>query len=656
MRVPAEMVDPTFLTFLDRDDDGKAYAMRAALRRKVCLAAKKAHGFPLRGVYVFKFPAAELWQKLDVRALARSALGQLRLDKRVRHFIIRRTSIVQTRGRKLTDLFCNFRDIAALPTSPPCMCHTASPFLPRNSEGHVCARTTDLNDPTLSHILSRSLKDTPTYAVNYHTAAADAGLSYLSQFAAFSSRNEDEDLDRFLPLGFDEKGTTYRAERNTVRSVQKKRVNGRVTAVECWTKWFVVKCAGRLVMRIFWTRLKWLLMRLAAVNVEDAQPDSVVVGHIIYTAKRMVFWVTHITRDYWINPYPDQNAIRFVFSLRAELFGTPFDVNENCTLFFTPYTEDTIFGAGLDAHSFWWRLMALGNPLYTRRRIRQAIEHALDSARGTKQPVRILLTVPAWEDYTLTPFVHRMMQLKKHAYKFLAPQSALGYEDRSTGARFNVDVLLIQNVAAKRRYPVTAGGIARLRAHFRGRLKIEPTYSGDWVAPYCAGRASLNAERWDVEVIPGSLTRAMKRLLTTADVHVRLCRMTNRWLMEQRVPAGRHVHCVGGAADADTYQEALRNFCAGTVRFPFDRNPTVGGLMCQQQYHRLVVQERETSAAQFEKVTTGDDCIMEELKNEYQRLMMHTVATFDNHGSFGNLYVMVKDKSPTNDRGPDYSG
>ncbi|KAK3239948.1 hypothetical protein CYMTET_50161 [Cymbomonas tetramitiformis] len=191
------------------------WGQRAALRRKVCLAAKKAHGFPLRGVYVFKFPAAELWQKLDVRALARSALGQLRLDKRVRHFIIRRTSIVQTRGRKLTDLFCNFRDTAALPTSPPCMCHTASPFLPRNSEGHVCARTTDLNDPTLSYVLSRSLKDTPTCAVNYHTAAADAGLSYLSQFAAFSSRNEDEDLERFLPLGFDEKGTTYRAERNT---------------------------------------------------------------------------------------------------------------------------------------------------------------------------------------------------------------------------------------------------------------------------------------------------------------------------------------------------------------------------------------------------------------------------------------------------------
>ncbi|KAK3269689.1 hypothetical protein CYMTET_21881 [Cymbomonas tetramitiformis] len=207
-----------------------------------------------------------------------------------------------------------------------------------------------------------------------------------------------------------------------------------------------------------------------------------------------------------------------------------------------------------------------------------------------------------------------------------------------------LNTLWTQRGVQNNRYPVTAGGIARLRAHFRGRLKIEPNYSGDWVAPYCAGRASLNAERWDVEVIPGSLTRAMKRLMTTADVHVRLYRLTNRWLTEQRVPAGKHVHCVGGAADADTYQEALRNLCAGTVRFPFDRNPTVGGLMCQQQYHRLVVQERETSAAQFEKVTTGNDYVMEELKSEYRRLMMHTVATFDNHGSFGNLYIMVKDK------------
>ncbi|KAK3285733.1 hypothetical protein CYMTET_6676 [Cymbomonas tetramitiformis] len=95
-------------------------------------------------------------------------------------------------------------------------------------------------------------------------------------------------------------------------------------------------------------------------------------------AKRMLFWVESITRDYWIMPYPDQDVLREVLTLTDEMFATPFDMNVNASAFLTPYPEDSIFGAGVDT----------------------------------------------------------LMQLARNRFKFMAPQSALGYVDKSTGARF----------------------------------------------------------------------------------------------------------------------------------------------------------------------------------------------------------------------------
>ncbi|KAK3281905.1 hypothetical protein CYMTET_10328 [Cymbomonas tetramitiformis] len=51
--------------------------------------------------------------------------------------------------------------------------------------------------------------------------------------------------------------------------------------------------------------------------------------------------------------------------------------------------------------------------------------------------------------------------LRNNKFAFLAPQSALGFKDRSTGAKFEVAILLIQNTAAARLRPVTGQGLAR---------------------------------------------------------------------------------------------------------------------------------------------------------------------------------------------------
>ncbi|KAK3233135.1 hypothetical protein CYMTET_56556 [Cymbomonas tetramitiformis] len=471
------------------------WQQRASLRDKVALAASRTHGFPLRGIYVMRVPAAVTLEHIDVKSLARAALRHLKLSWRVTNFVTRRTTAVQTRTRKLASTFCNFRDLAARTTAPPCMCHTVSPSLPRDEEGHVCARTTDLSDTVLAP-LAHSLKDTPAFSVDYQESAREACLDYVNVFAGYSTKCEDEKVDAILPLRFEVEGCSYNAVKSSERTLLAKKVKGVATSIEQWTVWFT----------------------------------------------RMVFWVDHITRDYWIFPYPDQDVLRSVLTLAAELFATPFDVNLKSTVFFTPYEEDTAFAAGLDAHSYWW----------------------------------IVLAVPAWKDYTKIPFVHRFLQLKRDVLTFIAPQSALGYEDRSAGARFDVDVLIIQNAAAKRQHPVTAGGLARLERHFRGRLKQGPTYSESWVAPFCAARASLN-EKSDG-------------------------RKNKGYLKEDR--------------------------------------PARSG----RKYFQLLVKERETSAALFEKIEGTVASVMEKLNREFTAKMLHTVARFDADGYFDTLYVLIKDK------------
>ncbi|KAK3262655.1 hypothetical protein CYMTET_28500 [Cymbomonas tetramitiformis] len=393
------------------------WQQRASLRAKVSLAARRANGFPLRGTYVFRVPAAETWHSIDVKGLARAAMRHLKLSWRIMNFVTRRTTVVQTNTQKLDSIFCNFRELAARTSAPPCMCHTASPDLPKNEEGHVCARTTDLGSTVLAP-LQHSLKATPAFNVDCRGAAWEACLDYVDVFAGFTTRCEDEKVADLLPLQFEEEKCSYFALRVSEHKMTAAKVKGVITAVETWPVWFTVM-------------------------------------------------------------------------------------------------------------------------------------------RGALHPQG-----PAAQE---------------GVFKFLAPQSALGYEDRSTGTRFNVIVLLIQNAAARRLHPVTDGSLARLERHFRGRLTIEPRYSEKWVAPYCAGRASLNQESWEVAPLSGELKLAARR-------------------------------------------------------------------MKRKYFQLLLVKERETSAAQFERVNGTAGEVMDALRRQYFQKILQTVARFDTNGYFGTLYVLIKDK------------
>ncbi|KAK3248995.1 hypothetical protein CYMTET_41564 [Cymbomonas tetramitiformis] len=82
--------------------------------------------------------------------------------------------------------------------------------------------------------------------------------------------------------------------------------------------------------------------------------------------------------------------------------------------------------------------------------------------------------------------------------------------------------------------------------------------------------------------------------------------------------------------------------CEGTVRMPLDKNASAGVILCQQRYWKTLMNEQETSAAQFEVATGTETEVSEELRGKYKTAMLGTVATFDANG---NLYNLPKDKN-----------
>ncbi|KAK3277492.1 hypothetical protein CYMTET_14505 [Cymbomonas tetramitiformis] len=168
---------------------------------------------------------------------------------------------------------------------------------------------------------------------------------------------------------------------------------------------------------------------------------------------------------------------------------TPFDINLGTDVFFTlceedtvfgakRCEEDTVFGATVDAYSTPWHLMALGNPIYTVERIEQTTSHAVLSV------VSCASCVLACRDWTAKAGVYRVMQLAAHKFKFLAPRSALGITDCSTGACFNVDVLIVQNALAAQKFPVPPFALNKLARHFKGRISLlPPEYESTWTVP-----------------------------------------------------------------------------------------------------------------------------------------------------------------------------
>ncbi|KAK3280685.1 hypothetical protein CYMTET_11480 [Cymbomonas tetramitiformis] len=602
---------------------------RAKVRKHITLAAKKVHNFSLKR-YPLKLPPADAWKNYGVRKVTEEMVKDLHIPKMVENFVKRRTMPVMTSAVKLRDFFCNFKELALLKKRRECLCHMASSDLPR-VDGHVCARTTQLRSGPLA-VLNKNLKDTPVTKVNFGESMERAFTEYAVQFAGAASRVQDDVVLQLLPvtLTVDDRRLCMWRSATTTGGVLQHWVEPRDEDV-------------KLIFRVKLERFNRLLLRLVVWG--EVGDSNTFLDLCQVVAKRMLFWVESVTRDYWITPYPDQDVLREVLTLSDEMFATPFDMNVNAAAFFTPYPEDSIFGAGVDTYAHWWFTMGLANPIYTVERIVQTLEHAVSSAKMAKTPMRIAVICPAWRDWTAMEGVYRLMQFARHRFKFMAPQSALGYVDKSTGARFDVDVLLIQNTKAARKFPVTDAHLDKFRKHFEGRLSMDPEYSEDWHMQYDENFRRVRLQTPGVVEMPKKLRELKDTLRGTAALRWKQRVKLEKWRREHGIPEGPvTVDERTGVVDASEYCRVLDRYCAGTARLYLDRNAGVGAIICQHRYFDLLVNERVNSAALFEEVTMSQAELARDLEVKFNRAMLGTMTKFKRTGVFGAAYALLKDK------------
>ncbi|KAK3280224.1 hypothetical protein CYMTET_11930 [Cymbomonas tetramitiformis] len=251
--------------------------------------------------------------------------------------------------------------------------------------------------------------------------------------------------------------------------------------------------------------------------------------------------------------------------------------------------------------------MGLANPIYAVVIILQTLEHAVTSAKMTR--------------------------------------SALGYLDKSTGARFDVDVLLIQNTKAARKFPVTEAHLDKLRSNFKGRISVDPMYSEDRHVQYDEPCRRTCLRTPGVVEMPKKLSALKDALKGTVALRWKMKTKLAGWRKQHNVPDGHvTVDARVGVADAANYCRVLEQACAGTARLYLDRNVGVGALVCQQRYFDLLVNEREHSAALFEEVEVSPVVLIRDLEVKFNRAMLGTVAKFVKSGVFGTACALLKDK------------
>ncbi|KAK3271818.1 hypothetical protein CYMTET_19860 [Cymbomonas tetramitiformis] len=601
----------------------------ARIRTSLAATAKKSHDFIFRHSFICRVRFPEALNTSVMKGFLLQCVDAKFAEGATRNFVRRRVRVVRTAKRKISDVFCNLSKVSLCTDNAYCRCDRLSADLPRRN-GHVCFRTTELSGEFLP--LNRSLRDTPAQIEETADFLLASTTDFLSQLTFFETVSTAA-IRRLLPWQCSVDG------------------GARVTVIENFSDetFFVAVCGAEgLKVQVTWHRFIFLLKRLDACGVARGRAKTAVTELIRELVRRLCAWSQLVTQDYWITPYFVQDAIRFCFSLLDELFASPLDVSLNSAMFCTPYSEDTVFGSIDNAYRFLWHVLALGNPIYTVSHIRKCIAHAILSARTTRKPVRVVLVVPYWERWDECDGVELVCLLQKKKFKFLAPQSALGFADRSTGARFDVGILLIQNRAAAKLKPVIDQGLSRLSRAVASSVNDRGVmYSAEWGLDFC----------WRLVMQVRPQTRGFAEEVRILDRF--------RKLMKGGVAAGLLLQSLGGDVAAavmkvagnekqaaietggtgvpaltDVWQLATK--MSGLARGPLDRNVAVGFGVCCQVYQGWLREERDGGG--YERVTMESVEAVRKMRLSFRAAGLDQVATFFTDGIFGTLYLLLKHK------------
>jgi len=151
-------------------------------------------------------------------------------------------------------------------------------------------------------------------------------------------------------------------------------------------------------------------------------------------------------------------ALRTLTGFDTECFGSPLNVHEGTTRFFTEFPADRIFGACHDAFTNRWSGSVELNPEYTTEALLQAVRQAVACAKmAGSAPFLAVAVLPVWDRQPFTRILknysdccHTLAQVPKGYFHFDRPeyapqQSGAGGRNAAGHAKWPVQIVLIYN-------------------------------------------------------------------------------------------------------------------------------------------------------------------------------------------------------------------
>ena len=384
-----------------------------------------------------KLPFSPLLDGNKVKQLLRKLILELNIDPRLSTLLVDSVRFVATKPRSVGDIMTNhIRAAKAFQPSrpPPCKCHTirtllAHPDAGATQNGHLIAKMEELrlDDNILQANLTWSTHSPPEQTLRRLSEALDAILPPIT---------------RLQPT------VTPRAYLHPT--------TGGMTNVYAED--------DRRVGAIDNTTLTHLHRRFVAATKTHGVQDAHLPTEVANLLRRYSADRSLTNKTNWSAPTELYDILLRHMRHKIEGFASPLNVHQMATSYFSPYTEDFIFGAMTDgfAHPAHWLLPSVRNPPFTQNMLADTVAWAVSAAMTTTD-THHWLVLPAWRregdsnhltllDHDLT---HTVARLPANTICFGAPHT-VGNRRTLEPARWETLIVLVASLQTISSPPVSA--------------------------------------------------------------------------------------------------------------------------------------------------------------------------------------------------------
>ena len=135
-------------------------------------------------------------------------------------------------------------------------------------------------------------------------------------------------------------------------------------------------------------------------------------------------------RNYWTTPDSLVKVMTAGLSTNQERFASPLDFNPSFGRYYSPFQEDSIFGASGDAYSCKWTGSLQAHPEHSPKDMQKAVRWAIDSSLQTAKPSLTTFLLPfdvksgsAYQQWLGHPAVSKIACIPKKAIRLQMPDA-----------------------------------------------------------------------------------------------------------------------------------------------------------------------------------------------------------------------------------------